>query len=211
MQKLASPAWLPGATSPLEANLHRPMDRRETQWVPLWMFQSLAATPVIFAPPAVKRRYIKITHIKIHTSSCAMMLLHTTCCRHLQHAADTCITKHAKTSIQQNSIRSMQTRPFPFTQKRLLQTEGTRTEQAAGRKARKEPCRTTPDVLKNPSTAGSNPAQSSPAASKDLLRAMRPLFEKKLYFKPKPGRTRTKNWFNPFLSSALALTIHNEQ
>ncbi len=177
MPKLASPAWLPG----LVANLHRPMDRRETQWVPLWMFQSLAATPVIFAPPAVKRRYIKITHIKIHTSSCAMMLLHTTCCRHLQHAADTCITKHAKTSIQQNSIR-MQTRrspAFPFTQKRLLQTEGTRTEQAAGRKARKEPCRTTPDVLKNPSTAGSNPAQSSPAASKDLLRAMRPLLGRK--------------------------------
>ncbi len=41
-----------------------------------------------------------------------MMLLHTTCCRHLQHTADTCITKHAKTSIQQNSIR-MQTRQSP--------------------------------------------------------------------------------------------------
>ena len=109
MPKLASPARLPGATSPLEANLHRPMDRRETQWVPLWMFQSLAATPVIFAPPAVDDQN---THIKIHTSSCAMMLLRTTCCRHLQHTADTCITKHAKTSIQQNSIR-MQTRQSP--------------------------------------------------------------------------------------------------
>jgi len=170
MPKLASPAWLPGATSPLEANLHRPMDRRETQWVPLWMFQSLAATPVIFAKPAVQRRNIKRTHQNTHVLVCNDAVAYNM----LQTPTTCCITKHAKTSIQQNSIR-MQTRrspAFPLPQKHLLQTEGTRTEQAAGRKARKEPCRTTPDVLKNPSTAGSQTAQSSPAASKYLLQAI---------------------------------------
>lgn len=123
MPKLASPAWLPGATSPLEANLHRPMDRRETQWVPLWMFQSLAATPVIFAPPAVQRRNIKRTHQNTHVLVCDDAVA----CNMLQTPTTCCITKHAKTSIQQNSIR-MQTRrspAFPLTQKHLLQTEGT--------------------------------------------------------------------------------------
>jgi len=79
----------------------------------------------------------------------------------------------ASLSMQNASIQKavfvceLNLQPF-LTQKRLLRTEGTRTEQAAGRKA----CRTRPDVLKNPSTAGSNPAQSSPAASKKSGRIM---------------------------------------